>query len=93
MVTKEEVQHIAGLARIGMEENEVAKFATELSAVLDWIKELEEVDVEGVEPTAHITGMENHLREDNAGKFENTQAIINLFPEKKNNYGKVKSVL
>ena len=93
MITKEEVQHIAGLARIGMEEKEIAKFTTELSAVLDWIDQLKEVDVSGVEPTAHITGMENRLREDVSGKFENTEAIVSLFPDKKDNYGKVKSVL
>ena len=93
MITKDEVQHIAGLARIGMEEKEIAKFTTELSAVLDWIDQLKEVDVEGVEPTAHITGMENRLRKDAEGKFENSKAIVDLFPDKKDNYGKVKSVL
>ncbi|MDZ4385458.1 MAG: Asp-tRNA(Asn)/Glu-tRNA(Gln) amidotransferase subunit GatC [Candidatus Moranbacteria bacterium] len=93
MITKEEVQHIAGLARIGVDEKDLDKFAADLSAVLDWIAELKEVDVEGVEPTAHITGMENRMREDAQIYFENKNAIVDLFPEKKDNYGKVKSVL
>lgn len=93
MITKEEVQHIAGLARIGMEEKEIMKMTTEMSAVLDWIDQLKEVDVEGVEPTAHITGMENRLREDVEGKFDQVKAIVDLFPDKKDNYGRVKSVL
>jgi len=93
MITKEEVQHIAGLARIGTSEKDLEKFATDLSAVLDWIEELKEVDVEGIVPTAHITGMENRLREDQQIDFENKEAIINLFPDKKDNFGKVKSVL
>jgi len=93
MITKEEVQHIAGLARVGVDEKDLEKFATDLSAVLDWIEELKEVDVAGVEPTAHITGMENRLREDAMIGFENKEAIIGLFPESKNGYGKVKSVL
>lgn len=93
MITKEEVRHIAGLARIGTDEKEIEKFAADLSAVLDWIEELKEVDISGVEPTAHITGMENRLREDAVSECENKDAIIDLFPEKKDGYGKVKSVL
>lgn len=93
MITKEEVRHIAGLARIGVDEKDLDKFAADLSAVLDWIEELKEVDVAGVEPTAHITGMENRMREDAQIDFENKNAIVDLFPEKKDNYGKVKSVL
>lgn len=93
MITKEEVRHIAGLARIGLDEKEIEKFAADLSAVLDWIEELKEVDVENVEPTAHITGMENRMREDAQVGFENKGGIIGLFPESKDGYGKVKSVL
>jgi aspartyl-tRNA(Asn)/glutamyl-tRNA(Gln) amidotransferase subunit C len=93
MITKEEVQHIAGLARIGVDEKDLEKFATDLSAVLDWIEELKEVDVTGVPPTAHITGMQNRMREDAQVGFENGQAIVALFPESKDGYGKVKSVL
>jgi aspartyl-tRNA(Asn)/glutamyl-tRNA(Gln) amidotransferase subunit C len=93
MITKEEVQHIAGLARIGMNEQETEKMATEISAVLEWIDQLKEVDVEGVEPTAHITGMENRLRQDSVNNFENKAGIVELFPERKGNYDKVKAVL
>jgi len=93
MLSKEEVKHIAGLARIGVDEKDLEKFATDLSAVLDWIEELKEVDVEGIEPTAHITGMVNRLREDSLDNFESKKAIIDLFPESKDGYGKVKSVL
>ncbi len=93
MISKEEVRHIAGLARIGMDDQEIEKLAVELSAVLDWIDQLKEVDVEGVEPTAHITGMENRLREDKAGNFEDKKMIVKLFPENKDGYGKVKSIL
>lgn len=93
MITKEEVQHIAGLARIGVDEKDLEKFATDLSAVLDWISELKEVDVTGVSPTAHITGMENRLREDASVDFENKSAVINLFPDRKDNFDKVKSIL
>lgn len=93
MISKDEVRHIAGLARIGITEKEVEKFSTDLSAVLDWIKQLEEVDVIEVLPTAHITGMSNISREDRVKDFLNKEKVVKLFPESKNGYNKVKSVL
>jgi aspartyl-tRNA(Asn)/glutamyl-tRNA(Gln) amidotransferase subunit C len=93
MISKDEVKHIAGLARIGITEKEVEKFSTDLSAVLDWIVQLEKVDVTGVLPTAHITGMDNISREDRIYEFGEKEKIIELFPEKKNGYDKVRSVL
>jgi len=93
MISKDEVKHIASLARIGLDEKEVEKFSHDLSAVLDWIDQLKEVDVEGVEPTAHITGMDNISREDKNREFGNKEGIIKLFPEEKNGYNRVKSVL
>jgi len=93
MITKKEVKHIAGLARIGMEEKEITKFTKDLSAVLDWVDELKKVNIKNVKPTAHITGMENIAREDKTGEFTDKKGIIDLFPEKKDNFDKVKSVL
>jgi len=93
MISKKEVKHIAGLARTGLSEKEVEKYSKDLSAVLDWIDELKKVDIENVEPTAHITGMDNISRNDKNIEFENKKELVNLFPEEKNNYDKVKSVL
>jgi len=93
MLTKKEIEHIAGLARIGLDEKELKKYSKDISSILDWIEQLKEVDVEGVEPTAHITGLENVSREDKAADFENKKSIVKLFPEEKDNYDKVKSIL
>lgn len=93
MLSKNEVKHIAGLARIGMGEKELEKYSKDLSSILDWIEQLKGVNIEGVEPIAHITGMENVSRKDEADDFENKKAIVKLFPEEKDNYDKVKSIL
>ena len=93
MISKDEVKHIANLARIGATEKEIEKFSTDLSAVLDWIAQLEEVDVNDVLPMAHITGMNNVDREDKTFDFFGQEKIVALFPESKNEYAKVKSVL
>jgi aspartyl-tRNA(Asn)/glutamyl-tRNA(Gln) amidotransferase subunit C len=93
MLIAEEVKHIAALARVGLEEKEIEKFSHDLSSILDWIAQLDEVDVAGVLPTAHITGMNNISREDRMEDFLNKEKIVELFPEGKNGYDKVKSVL
>lgn len=93
MLNKNEVKKIAALARIGLSDKEIEKYQKDLSAVLDWIEQLKEVDVAGVEPTAHITGAKNISRGDKVIDFGNKKEIIKLFPESKDNYDKVKSVL
>lgn len=93
MISKEETKHIASLARIGITDEEVEKFSSDLSAVLDWVSELKEVNVEKTEPTEHITGFENVSRDDSEKDFVGKKDIVKLFPEEKNGYDKVKSVL
>lgn len=89
----EEAKHIAGLSRIGVSEKETEKFSHDLSVILDWMKELEGVDVKNVEPTAHISGIKNNLRTDAVEQFPDKEKIIKLFPEEKDGYDKVKSIL
>ena len=93
MINKEETKHIAGLARIGANEKEIEKFSKDLSSILDFVEQLKEIDVSGVEPTAHITGLKNKSKKDEEKGFENISGIRELFPEEKNGYNKVKSVL
>jgi len=93
MISKDEVKHIAELARIGLSEKEIEKFSTDLSSILDWIEQLKEVDIKNVEAIGHITGMENVMREDRASDSGNTSGIKRLFPEEKDGYDRVKSVL
>jgi aspartyl-tRNA(Asn)/glutamyl-tRNA(Gln) amidotransferase subunit C len=95
MLSREEIINVATLARIGLSEKDIEKYQHDLSDILDYFKKLDEVNVEGVEPIGHITGMQNRSRQDNYedfGSIGNT-AIKNNFPESKEGYLKVKSVL
>jgi aspartyl-tRNA(Asn)/glutamyl-tRNA(Gln) amidotransferase subunit C len=58
------VRRIASLARIRVEEAEIATLQTELNAILGWIEQLNEVDVEGVEPLTGAAQMALKMRED-----------------------------
>lgn len=95
MLTKEEILHIATLARIGVSEKDVEKYRRDLSDILDYFKKLDELDVSGVEPIGHITGMQNKFRNDEQFDFGEIgkEAIIKNAPEMKGKYLKVKSVL
>lgn len=63
-LTREEVLHIAHLARVGLDEAEVAKFQEQLSEILDHFQALAELDTEGVEPTSHPLPLESVMRAD-----------------------------
>lgn len=93
-LTKEEVKHIALLARLGLTEEEIEKFAGQLSAILDYVKQLEEVDTEAVLPTAQVTGLENVMADDaiNQAGAEVREELLKLAPEREDNLVKTKSV-
>lgn len=63
-LTKEQVEHIAHLARLDVTEEEKEKFSHQLSDILDYVEILNEIDTDDVEITTQITGLENQMRED-----------------------------
>jgi aspartyl-tRNA(Asn)/glutamyl-tRNA(Gln) amidotransferase subunit C len=93
MLNKSEVKKIASLARIGLNEKDIEKYQKDLSEILDYFEKLKKLDTEKVESISHITGMKNVTREDRPAFFRNTEDIKKLFPEGKEGYDKVKSVL
>lgn len=67
MIDREQVAHVARLARLKLSEEEAGEFAVELSAILDHVDLLASVDTDGVEPTTHVVELVNVLREDVPG--------------------------
>jgi aspartyl-tRNA(Asn)/glutamyl-tRNA(Gln) amidotransferase subunit C len=93
-IGKEEVKYIAKLARLGLSEKEIEKYQKELSAILDYIEKLKEVDVSKVEPTSHPLKIKNVMREDKEREtFETPKKLLDLMPERKENYLKVKKII
>jgi aspartyl-tRNA(Asn)/glutamyl-tRNA(Gln) amidotransferase subunit C len=64
MIDREQVLHVARLARLRLEPDEVERMSSELSTILDHIEKIEELDLDGVEPTSHVVELENVLRDD-----------------------------
>lgn len=94
-LSKQEIQHVAKLARLDLTEEEIKKYGEQLSAVLSYIDQLSEVDTTGVEPTAQVTGLENVWREDAVEPWNEAQVkkALALAPELEDEQIKVKRIL
>jgi len=64
VIGRDEVLHVARLARLALSEDEIEPMARELSAVLDHVATIAQLDLEGVPPTAHVVEVTGGLRED-----------------------------
>jgi aspartyl-tRNA(Asn)/glutamyl-tRNA(Gln) amidotransferase subunit C len=64
MIERDEVLHVARLARLGLTDDEVETMARELSGILEHVDRMNQLDIEGVEPTDHVVELENVLRSD-----------------------------
>lgn len=63
-LTLEEVEHIANLARLELSAEEKARYREQLSAILDYIQQLQELDTSGIPPTSSVLPPRSVLRED-----------------------------
>lgn len=105
MITREQVEHIANLARIRVDEKELAQLQQDLSEVLDYFGILGDADTSKVvslreipqrgKPTTHSILLENVQREDRALPSESKliEKLLSLFPAAKEGFLKVKEVL
>ena len=64
MIDRDQVLHVARLARLRLTDEEVERMPAELSKILDHVEKMDELDLEGVEPTSHVVDVTNVLRED-----------------------------
>ena len=64
MIDRDQVLHVARLARLQLTDDEVSKMVGELSKILEHIERISELDLEGVPPTSHVVEVANALRPD-----------------------------
>ena len=64
MIDREQVLHVARLARLALPDEEVERMASELSGILEHVDRIAALDLDGVEPTSHVVALENVLRAD-----------------------------
>lgn len=96
MIKKDDVRHIAKLARLGINASEEVRFQKDLSSVLSYIDLLNEVNVSDIKSTSHPLEeyfKKNVSREDIAEEQNMADELIKLAPQTKDRYIKVKSIL
>ena len=87
------VRRIAHLARIKVEDDEVAHLKGELNAILAWVEQLQAVDVEGVEPMTSVTPMTMKMREDQVTDGEIADQVTRNAPMSDDNFFLVPKVV
>lgn len=92
---EDDVKKISELARIGATDEDITDYKKDLSAVLSYFEQLQEVDTEDVEEIGHITGMTDVYRADRAEEFDEDgkNIVADNMPQSQDGYIKVKSVL
>ena len=64
MIDRDQVLHVARLARLRLTDDELERMSGELSAILEHVERINELDLDGVAPTSHVVDVENVLRPD-----------------------------
>lgn len=64
MIDRDQVLHVARLARLQLDADDLERMASELSSILEHVERISELDLDGVEPTTHVVALENVLRAD-----------------------------
>jgi len=91
-LTLDEVRHVARLARLRLTEAELDQMREQLSSILEYMDMLQEVDVEGVPPTAQVTDVVNVVRPDEVRPSLSVEEVLAVAPRREGDYFKVKPV-
>ncbi len=92
-VDRTEVLHIAKLARLRLTDAEVQTFGAQLSDILDYVDELNELDTSDVEPTTHAVPLVMHLREDVVEARLDREAVLSNAPDQDEGHFRVPKVV
>lgn len=89
MLSGDEVEKIAWLARLALSAEEKASFAARINSVLDYVQVLRKIPVEHIEPMSHVHGVTNAFRPDVVGPHLPIEAVIKAAPEHAGRFIKV----
>lgn len=81
MLDRDQVLHVARLARLELDDEEVERMAAELSKVLDHVEQIRELDLKGVEPTSHVIDVTGVVRADEPEPCLPREVVLAAAPE------------
>ena len=91
-ITNEQLEHLALLSRLDLAEKDKKQFQDQLSDILDFVDQIQNINTEGVEPLHHVTGLETIWREDEIKEWSSREELINSAPEHDDDYIKTKPI-
>lgn len=92
-ITKEQVKHVANLARLEITEEEAEMFTDHLSAIISFAEQLNEIDTDGIEPTTHVLDPKNVMRKDEPRHWITREEALKNAPDHKDGQFRVPSIL
>jgi aspartyl-tRNA(Asn)/glutamyl-tRNA(Gln) amidotransferase subunit C len=92
-INLEQVQHVAKLARLALDEQHLRKFTAQLETILEYVAKISQVDVSGVEPMAHALPLHNVLREDVVEPSLPLEKVLMNAPETDGPFFKVPKII
>ena len=93
MIDREQVRKVAHLARLELTAAEEEQFTTQLSGILDYFEQLNELDVTDVQPTTRAIEVVNVVRPDRLQPYPEREAILENAPDRDGNFFKVPRII
>lgn len=90
---RDQILHIADLARLSLEEEEIKMFEEQFSQILNYVKKIQELNVDEIEPTFHVIERENPLREDEVKDSLPISLFLPHAPDSEKNFFKVPPII
>ena len=92
-LTKNEIEHVARLARLELTEKEKDEFTGQLNEILNFVEQLKRIDTKGIEPTAHAIPVSNVFRPDHTKPSLDPELALSNAPDRIDNFFKVPKIL
>ncbi len=92
-LTREEVEYVASLARLGLSASEIARLQDQLSSILEHIAAIDRLDTDAIPPTAQVTTMTNVMRPDVVTGSLPRQAVLENAPRQSDGFFEVHAIL
>lgn len=92
-ITKEEVEHVALLARLKLSEEEINLYTLQMDSVLEYAAKLQEIDTDQVVPTAHAGQLSNVLREDEVKPSMAQDKVLQNAPKAEDGFFRVPRIV
>lgn len=93
MIDLEQVRKVALLARLELSEEEEKQFTEQLSGILDYVQQLNELSTDNIEPTTRAIELSNITRQDALEPFDDRESILEIAPDREDDFFKVPKIL